>query len=70
MSLVFGLERMTIGVERDPSLVALLIWCLFFAPGGGGIYGLHARGGQCQRTKNGTLVKKTLKNVKRSVNHV
>jgi len=51
VSLVLGLERMTIEVEMEPSLAALLVWCLFFAlkKGGGGIYGFHARGGRCVR---------------------
>jgi hypothetical protein len=49
VTLVLGFERMIVGVEGDLSLVALLLWCSFSAPGeggGGGIYGLHARGGQ------------------------
>jgi hypothetical protein len=42
------LERMTVGFEGDPSLAALLMWCLFFAlEEGGHIYGLHVRGGRC-----------------------
>jgi hypothetical protein len=51
VSFVLGLERMTIEVEMDPSLAALLVWCLLFVlkKKGVGIYGFHARGGQCDR---------------------
>jgi hypothetical protein len=47
---------MTIGVKGDLNLVALLVWCLFFTlekgrggGGEGGGYGLHPRGGRCDR---------------------
>jgi len=36
VSLVLRLERMTIEDEVDPSLAALLMWCLFFALEKGG----------------------------------
>jgi hypothetical protein len=53
VSLVLGLERMTIEVEVDPSLVALLMWCLFFAlenEGGEFLWIPCKRWMTCQRT--------------------